>query len=66
MVFEQCEGQSRSLKITKRGFGKCGNFKYLGKTLTNQYCKHEELDQIKFRERLLIFNAKYFVFCFDI
>jgi len=41
MVFEHCEGQNRSLKITKRGLGKCGNFKYLGKTPTNKYCKLE-------------------------
>jgi hypothetical protein len=41
MSFEQCEGQNHSLKKIKRGLGKCGNFKYLGKTLTNKYCKHE-------------------------
>ena len=41
MSFEQCEGQIYSLKITKTGLGKCGNFKYLGKTLTNKYCKRE-------------------------
>jgi hypothetical protein len=41
MSFEQSEGQIHSLKITERGLEKCGNFKYLGKTLTNKYGKRE-------------------------
>jgi len=41
MSFEECEGQNDSLKITERSLGKCENFKYLGKTLTNKYCEHE-------------------------
>jgi len=41
LSFEKCEGQIHSLKVTERGLGKCGNFKYLGKTLTNKYCKPE-------------------------
>lgn len=61
MSFEQGEGQNYSLKIT----GKCGNFKYLGKTLTSA-ASMKDLDQIKFRECLILFDAKSFVTCFDI
>jgi hypothetical protein len=49
-------GQKHSIKIANRSFENVAKFKYLGKTLTDQNCMHEE--QTKFRERLLPFSSE--------
>jgi hypothetical protein len=36
-------GQKHSIKIENRSFGDVAKFKYLGRTLTDQNCMHEEI-----------------------
>jgi hypothetical protein len=37
-------GQKHSIKIANRSFEDVAKFKYLGTTLTDQNCKHEQID----------------------
>jgi hypothetical protein len=37
-------GQKHSIKIAKRSFEDVAKFKYLGTTLTDQNCMHEEIN----------------------
>jgi hypothetical protein len=39
-------GQKHSIKIANRSFEEVEKFKYLGKTLTDQNCMHEEIKSI--------------------
>jgi hypothetical protein len=45
MLASTCQkaGQRQSLKIGNRSFEREAKFKYLGKTLTDQNCIHEEI-----------------------
>jgi hypothetical protein len=43
MSRSQKTGQKHSIKITNRFFGDVAKFKYLGTTLTDQNCMHEEI-----------------------
>jgi hypothetical protein len=47
-------GQKHSIKIAKRSFENVAKFKYLGTTLTDQNCMHEEI-----KSRLNSSNACY-------
>jgi hypothetical protein len=47
-------GQKHSIKIVKRSFEDVAKFKYLGTTLTDQNCMHEEI-----KSRLNLGNACY-------
>jgi subtilisin-like proprotein convertase family protein len=40
---EQSAGQDYNLKIATKSFEKCGRFKYLGMTVTNQNYMHKEI-----------------------
>jgi hypothetical protein len=54
MSRSQKVGQKRSIKIANRSFEKVAKFKYLGITLTDQNCMHEEI-----KSRLNSGNACY-------
>jgi hypothetical protein len=56
MLVSRCqkEGQRQSIKIRNRSFESVAKSKYLGKTLTNQSCIHEEI-----KSRLNSGNAYY-------
>jgi glycerol-3-phosphate O-acyltransferase len=45
MLLSRCQkaGQRQSTKIGNRSFESVAKFKYLGKTLTDQNCIHEEI-----------------------
>jgi hypothetical protein len=45
MLVSRCQkaGQRQSIKIGNRSFESVAKFKYLGKTLTDQHCIHEEI-----------------------
>jgi hypothetical protein len=45
MLVSRCRkaGQKQSIKIGNRSFESVANFKYLGTTLTDQNCIHEEI-----------------------
>jgi hypothetical protein len=43
MSHYQKAGQKHSIRITKRSFEDVAKFKYLGTTLTDQNCMHEEI-----------------------
>jgi hypothetical protein len=43
MSHSQKIGQKHSLKIANRSFKDMEKFKYLGTTLTDQNCRHEEI-----------------------
>jgi hypothetical protein len=60
MLVSRClkAGQRQSIKIGNRSFESVAKFKYLGATLTDQNCIHEE---IKSRECLLPFGSESFV-----
>jgi hypothetical protein len=55
MSHSQKIGQKHSIKIANRSLEDVAKFKYLGTTLTDQNCTHEE---IKSRECLLPFGAE--------
>jgi hypothetical protein len=50
----QKAGEKRNIKIENRSFEDVAKFRYLGKTLTDQDCKHEEI-----KSRLNSGNAWY-------
>jgi hypothetical protein len=56
MIVSRCQkaGQRQSIKIVNRSFEDVENFKYLGTTLTDQNCIHEEI-----KSRLTSGNACY-------
>jgi hypothetical protein len=56
MSVSRCQkaGQGQSIKIANRSFGGVEKFKYLGTTLTDQNCIHEEI-----KSRLNLGNACY-------
>jgi hypothetical protein len=54
MSHSQKIGQKHSIKIENRSFEYVAKFKYLGTTLTNQNCMHEEI-----KSRLNSWNACY-------
>jgi hypothetical protein len=63
MLVSRCqkEGQRQSIKIGNRSFESVAKFKYLGKTLTDKNCIHEEI-----KGRLNSGNACYHsvgIFC---
>jgi hypothetical protein len=60
MSHSQKIGQKHSIKIANRSYEDVAKFKYLGTTLTDQNCMHEE--QTKFRECLLPFGSESSVF----
>jgi hypothetical protein len=45
ILVSRCQkaGQSQSIKIGNRSFESMANFKYLGTTITNHNCVHEEI-----------------------
>jgi ribosomal protein S2 len=43
MSHHQTAGQSSYIKVANKSFEKVAKFKYLGATLTNQNCVHEEI-----------------------
>jgi hypothetical protein len=57
MLVSRCQkaGQRQSIKIGNRSFEDVENFKYLGTTLTDQNCIHEEI-----KSRLNSGNACYY------
>jgi hypothetical protein len=56
MLVSRCQkaGQRQSIKIGDRSFQSVAKFKYLGTTLTDQNCIHEEI-----KSRLNSGNARY-------
>jgi hypothetical protein len=54
MSCHQTAGQSNYMKVANKSFEKVAKFKYLGATLTDQNCIHEEI-----RRRLTSGNACY-------
>jgi hypothetical protein len=55
-------GQNQNIRIDNESFQNLAKFKYLGTTLTNQNDIHDDQQWIKFRECLLLFSPKSFVF----
>jgi hypothetical protein len=54
MSLSQRLGQSHSIKISNRSFEDVAKFKYLGTTITDEYCMHEEI-----KSRLNLGNSFY-------
>jgi hypothetical protein len=55
-------GQKHSIKVANRSFEDVAKFKYLGTTLTDQNCTHEEIkSRLNSGERLLPFGSESFV-----
>jgi hypothetical protein len=54
MSHYQTAGQSNDIRVANKSFEKVAKFKYLGSTLTDQNCIHEEI-----RSRLNSENACY-------
>jgi hypothetical protein len=46
MCYELTAGQNRKLKVADKSFDDVARFKYLGMTLPNQNCLHEEIESI--------------------
>jgi hypothetical protein len=64
MLVSQCQkaGQKQSIKIANRSFESVVKFKYLGTTLTDQNCIHEEVkSRLNSRKCLLPFSSESFV-----
>jgi hypothetical protein len=56
-------GQNQNIRSTNESFKSVANFKYLGTTLTDQNDIHDEIkSRLKFRECLLSFSPRSFVF----
>jgi hypothetical protein len=54
MLVSRCQKAGQSIKIGNRSFESMAKFKYLGTTLTDQNCVHEEI-----KSRLNLGNACY-------
>jgi hypothetical protein len=63
MSRSQKTGQKHSIKIASRSFPDVAQFKYLGTTLTDQNCMHEEIkSRLNLRECFLPFGSESFFF----
>jgi hypothetical protein len=64
MLVSRCQnaGQRQSIKIGHRSFGSVAKFKYLGTTLTDQNCIHEEIkSRLNSGNFLLPFGSESFI-----
>jgi hypothetical protein len=62
MSRSQKVGQQHSIKIANRSFEDVTKFKYLGTTLTDQNCMHEEIKNILNSENACYHSVQSFVF----
>jgi hypothetical protein len=63
MSHHQTAGQSNYIRVAAKSFEKVAKFNYLGATLSDQNCIHEEIkEQTKFGECWLPCSSESFVF----
>jgi len=60
MSRDQIVGQNHCMKISAKFFKYLEHFKYLGKTLTNQNCIHEEIRSDRTQGMLAIIRCRIF------